>query len=75
MNGTVTVSVAVIHLCIESSHVESKNADFKYNAHMYFGKRYKFEDVKVDWHIPGEDGKLCMLETKTMLLTSMSCRN
>jgi hypothetical protein len=33
-------------------------ADFKYNAHMYFGKRYKFDEVKVDWRIPGDEGKL-----------------
>ncbi|KAJ9106278.1 hypothetical protein QFC21_001423 [Naganishia friedmannii] len=29
--------------------------DFKYNAHMYFGKRYKFDDVKVEWQVPGDE--------------------
>jgi proteasome activator subunit 4 len=37
--------------------------DFKYNAHMYFGKRYKFDDVKVEWHVPGEEGKSIVYET------------
>ncbi|KAJ9109876.1 hypothetical protein QFC19_001855 [Naganishia cerealis] len=36
---------------------EWNSEDFKFNAHMYFGKRYKFDDVKVDWHIPTKEGK------------------
>jgi hypothetical protein len=64
MNGIATVSLTVTTLFVVP-HIQTfyrAPPDFKYNAHMYFGKRYKFDDVKVDWHIPGEEGKLHPLD-------------